>query len=151
MGSAAHRAILMIAFWSVCATALAQTPAILTGTVTTRADGLPVPGAVVSLVGTDVSATTDTAGQYRLEIPPAYARAGTVQLKVDALGLPPKIYGVEVTPGAPNTFDGGLSLGVKKQGARGVRGGGPRSQKSGPRQHHPEEKDWEEGVWETPA
>src|SRR3954449_11150724 len=132
MGSAARRAILMIAFWSVGAGALAQTPAILTGTVTTRADGLPVPGAVVSLVGTDVSATTDLAGKYRLEIPPAYARAGTVQLKVDALGLPPKIYGVEITPGAPNTFDVGLSLGFEEQVTVGSRAAGAESEKAVP-------------------
>src|SRR5690349_12486562 len=111
----AARATLMMLFWSICATALAQSPAILTGTVTTRADGLPVPGAVVSLVGTDISATTDTTGKYRLEIPPTYARAGTVQLKVDALGLPPKIYGVEVNPATANTFDVALSLGFEEQ------------------------------------
>src|SRR4051812_36625386 len=132
MGAAARRAVLMMLFWSVCATALAQSPAILTGTVTTRADGLPVPGAVVSLVGTDISATTDVAGKYRLEIPPAYARAGTVQLKVDALGLPPKIYGVEITPGAPNTFDVGLSLGFEEQVTVGSRAAGAESEKAVP-------------------
>src|SRR5215217_2096121 len=99
MRSAARRATLLMLFWSAAALAMAQTPAILTGTVTTRADGLPVPGAAVSLVGTDVTTTTDTEGKYRLEIPPAYARTGSVQIKVEALGLAAKIYGVEINPG----------------------------------------------------
>ena len=34
----------------------AQTPATITGTVTTRADGLSLPGATVSLVGSSVTA-----------------------------------------------------------------------------------------------
>ena len=137
MRSAARRAMLVILFWSVCAAALAQTSAILTGTVTTRADGLPVPGAVVSLVGTDISATTDTAGKYRLEIPPAYARAGTIQLKVDALGLPPKIYGVEINPSAPNTFDVALSLGFEEQVTVGSRAAGAEAREGGAgRRHH---------------
>src|SRR3954464_10304563 len=71
MRSAACRTTLTMLLWSVCATAMAQAPSILTGTVTTRADGLPVPGAVVSLVGTDVVATTDDQGKYRLELPAA--------------------------------------------------------------------------------
>ena len=78
MRSAARRATFLIVFWSLPVLVIAQIPAMLTGTVTTRADGLPVPGAVVSLVGTDVSATTDTEGKYRLEIPQAYARTGSV-------------------------------------------------------------------------
>src|SRR3954463_1104996 len=132
MGSGARRAVLMMLFWSVCATALAQTPAILTGTVTTRADGLPVPGAVVSLVGTDAMATTDGEGKYRLEIPSAFARTGSVQIKVDALGLASKIYGVEINQSAPTTFDVGLSLGFEEQVTVGSRAAGAESQKAVP-------------------
>src|SRR4026209_2101547 len=132
MRSAARRATLMILFWSVSATVMAQTPVILTETGTTRADGLPVPGAVVSLVGTDATATTDTEGQYRLEIPPAYARTGSVQIKVDALGLAPKIYGVEISQTAPNTFDIALSLGFEEQVTVGSRASGAESQKAVP-------------------
>src|SRR5262245_43924698 len=115
MRPAARRATFLIVFWSLAAIATAQTPAVLTGTVTTRADGLPVPGATVSLVGTDVTATTDSDGKYRLEIPQAYARTGSVQIKIDALGLAPKIYGVEINPAGPSTFDVALSLGFEEQ------------------------------------
>src|SRR5258708_34810388 len=69
---------------------LAQAPTAITGVVTTKADGLPVPGATVSLVGSDVSTTTDNAGKHRLAVPPALARAGTGPIKGEGPGLPPK-------------------------------------------------------------
>jgi len=132
MRSAARRATFLIVFWSLPVLVIAQTPAMLTGTVTTRVDGLPVPGAVVSLVGTDVSATTDTEGKYRLEIPQAYARTGSVQIKVDALGLAPKIYGVEINQGGSTTFDVALSLGFEEQVTVGSRAAGAENQKAVP-------------------
>jgi TonB-dependent receptor-like protein/carboxypeptidase family protein len=132
MRSAARRATFWMLFWSLPGMVMAQTPTILTGTVTTRADGLPVPGAVVSLVGSDVTVTTDSAGKYRLEIPPLYARSGSVQVKVDALGLAPKIYGVEISPAGPNTFDIALSLGFEEQVTVGSRAAGAENQKAVP-------------------
>ncbi len=68
-----------------------QSSTLITGTVTTKADGLPVPGATVSLVGSNVVATTDSTGKYQLEVPPAFVRAGKVQVKVEGLGLPARI------------------------------------------------------------
>jgi iron complex outermembrane recepter protein len=76
---------------------LAQDALVISGTVTTRADGLAVAGAVVSLVGSELSVTTDAAGRYSLPAPPAAARTGPLQLRVDALGLPPKIVDVATT------------------------------------------------------
>src|SRR5258708_21515689 len=111
----------------------AQVPMAITGVVTTKADGLPVPGATVSLVGADVSTTTDTAGKYRLEVPPAFARAGKVQIKVEGLGLPPKMVDVELPPGAPvTTADVGLSLGFEEQITVGSRMVGAEAQKAVP-------------------
>src|SRR5258708_29389641 len=89
----------------------AQVPMAITGVVTTKADGLPVPGATVSLVGADVSTTTDTAGKYRLEGPPAFARARKGQIKVEGPALPPKMGGVQLPPGGPvPTPDVGISI-----------------------------------------
>src|SRR6185436_19409416 len=97
MRHATQRAISMIGFWVLFSIGLAaQGPATLSGVVTTRFDGVPVPGATVSLVGTDVTTTTDAEGRYRLEIPPAFARAGTAQIKVEGLGLPARVIGVEL-------------------------------------------------------
>lgn len=50
---------------------LAQDAVVISGTVTTRADGLAVSGAVVALVGSELSVTTDAAGRYSLPAPAA--------------------------------------------------------------------------------
>ncbi|MEO6239268.1 MAG: TonB-dependent receptor, partial [Vicinamibacterales bacterium] len=109
----------------------AQAPTI-TGVVTTKADGLPIPGATVSLVGSDVTATTDSAGKYQLEVPPAFARAGKVQLKVEGLGLPAKIVDVDLAPNVPTMMDVGLSLGFEESITVGSRTVGADAQKAVP-------------------
>src|SRR5215212_2715229 len=86
----------------LCSTTVAaQAPVTVSGTVTTKADGLSVPGASVLLVGTNISVTTDSNGKYTIEVPPGVARAGKVQIKVDALSLPSKTYDVELAQNAP--------------------------------------------------
>lgn len=49
--------------------ARAQQARVVTGAVTSNLDGKPVAGATVRLKGTVLSAATDSAGQYRLDIP----------------------------------------------------------------------------------
>lgn len=133
MQTAAPRAILILGLVTALSGTLgAQSPVIVSGTVTTRADAMSVPGATVSLVGTDVTATTDSAGRYTIEIPPASARPGRIQLKVEALGLPPKVYDVSLTPNAPTTFDVALSLGFEEQVTVGSRARGAEAEKSVP-------------------
>ena len=66
----------------------AQDIVTISGTVTTRADGLPVPGAHVSVVGSTDSVTTDATGRYSLPVPRSLVRGGRLQVKVEALGLP---------------------------------------------------------------
>lgn len=111
----------------------AQSPPAITGVVTTRADALPVPGAAISLVGSDVTVSTDAAGKYRLELPAAFVRAGKVQIKVDALGLPSRIIDVELTPGVPaTTMDVALSLGFEEAITVGTRSIGAEAQKAVP-------------------
>lgn len=113
-------------------TANAQTPATVSGVVTTRADGLSLPGATVSLVGTDVRTTTDTEGRYSIQIPPALARAGRVQIRIEAYGLPGRTYEVELTPGGTTTFDVAVSLGFEEQVTVGSRTPGAESEKAVP-------------------
>lgn len=48
----------------VARAAIAQDLFTISGVVTTRTDGMPVPGAIVSVVGADASVTTDTSGSY---------------------------------------------------------------------------------------
>jgi hypothetical protein len=69
--------------------ASAQEQITIAGTITTRADGLSVPGAVVSVAGTDTTATSDANGRYTLVAPRTVVKADHLQLKVDALGLRP--------------------------------------------------------------
>src|SRR5438105_1697125 len=89
--------------------AVAQDVITISGVVTTRADGLPVPGALVSVVGASASATGDASGRYVLTVPRALVRADRIQLKIDALGLPAQL--VEVVVNAPTlTVDVALSL-----------------------------------------
>ena len=60
-------------FWSIivllaiAGIASAQDGITIAGVVTTRADGIPVPGAVVTVVGVNESATTDASGRYTLQ------------------------------------------------------------------------------------
>jgi iron complex outermembrane receptor protein len=110
----------------------AQAPIVVSGVVTTRADGLPVPGATVTLVGTTVSTTTDNDGRYRLEIPPAMATAGKVQIKVEGLGLPAKTIDVELTPAGTITADVSLSLAFEEMVTVGSRAIGAEAQKAVP-------------------
>ena len=85
---AVHRALMCVLLWcAIGGIATAQESSTVTGLVTTRADGLPVPGAVVSVVGIDASATTDATGRYRLQLPRATAAGARLQLQVDAPGL----------------------------------------------------------------
>ncbi|HVL66936.1 MAG TPA: TonB-dependent receptor [Vicinamibacterales bacterium] len=133
MHTAARRATWTIGLLALlAATALAQAPATITGTITTRADGLSVPGATVALVGTDVRTTTDDQGRYSLEVPPALARAGRVQLRIEALGLPAKTYDVELTPSGQTTFNVAMTLGFEEQVTVGSRARGAEAEKAVP-------------------
>ena len=129
-----RRAISILSLCTLLTAGLsAQATTTITGVVTTKADGLPVPGATVSLVGSNVTATTDNAGKYQLEVPPAFARAGKVQVKVDGLGLPSKVVDVELTPNAATTaLDVGLSLGFEEAITVGTRTIGAEAQKAVP-------------------
>ena len=77
--------------------ASAQDVIAISGTVTTKADGLPVPDAAVSVVGINANVRTDSNGRYLVELPQVNPRLARLQLKVEALGLPPAIVAVDVT------------------------------------------------------
>lgn len=131
------------------ATVTAQTGTTISGTVTTRADGMSVPGATVSLLGTNVTATTDSAGRYSIEVPPALARTGRAQLRIEALSLPARTYDVELAPNAPTTFDVALTLGFEEQVTVGSRTRGAEAEKSVPVDVFTQEQIQETGYTET--
>ncbi len=78
---------------------LAQDSISISGTVTTQADGLSVPGATIGAVGIEVTTTTDANGRYSLDIPRAQLRGERIQIRVDAPGLPTEI--VEILVSGP--------------------------------------------------
>jgi hypothetical protein len=71
--------------------ASAQQGPVLTGVVTTRDDGLSLPGATVAIVALNLSATTDDEGRYTLTLP-ADAAGQTHEVKVTAAGLVPRTW-----------------------------------------------------------
>ena len=113
-------------------TAAAQTPVTISGTVTTKADAVSVPDATVTLVGTNVTTKTDAQGRYSIEVPAGLARSGRVQLRIEALGLPPRTFDVELTPNAPTTYDVALSLGFEESVTVGSRTRGTEAEKAVP-------------------
>jgi iron complex outermembrane receptor protein len=104
----------------ISSTASAQDIVSISGTVTTRADGSPVPDAVVTIVGVDAKATTDASGRYRLDVPRPALRDARIQMTVDALGLPRETVDVVVS-GAALTVDVALRLAFTEQVTVGSR------------------------------
>ena len=69
MTAVARHAFTILGLCALFTVGLSAQSTTITGVVTTKADGLPVPGATVSLVGSNVTATTDSTGKYQLEVP----------------------------------------------------------------------------------
>ena len=63
-------------FLSIIGTASAQDVITVSGDITTRPDGGPVPGAAVAIVGGGGRATADANGHYTLSAPRSAVRAG---------------------------------------------------------------------------
>lgn len=115
----------------VARAAIAQDLLTISGVVTTRADGMPVPGATVSIVGADASATSDASGSYTLQAPRARAAGNRIQLKVSALGLPAKLIDVAIE-GKTVTADVALTLEFRDQVTVGSRAAGAVAEKAVP-------------------
>jgi len=111
--------------------AAAQEVIPITGVITTRDDGLPVPGAHVSVQGTEASATTGADGRYTLQAPRSSIRGGRIQLKVDALGQPARVIDV-AADGASLTVDIPLTLQFTEHVTVGSRAVGAEAEKAVP-------------------
>ena len=112
-------------------TASAQDIISISGTVTTGADGLSVPGAVVMVVGVDVNATTDANGRYRLQVPRNRLRGERIQVRVEAPGLPSQT-AEAVVGGTMLTVDVALSLAFTEQVRVGSRASAADSERAVP-------------------
>ena len=112
-------------------TAAAQDLISISGTVTTRADGLSLPGAVVSVVGGDTTTTTDTGGRYELQVPRSLVRDGQLQVKVDPPGLSSTVIAVVVNAASVRA-DVAVSLGFTERVTVGSRTAGAEAEKAVP-------------------
>ena len=132
MTQAVRRSFWSLLLWLLISyTASAQDIISISGTVTTRADGVSVPGAIVTVVGVDVQATTDANGRYNIQVPRAGLRGERIYLKVDALGLPTETAEVVVT-GATLTVDVALRLAFTEQVTVGSRASAAEAEKAVP-------------------
>ena len=93
--------------------------------------GCRSPGPSWLVNGADVTATSEASGRYVLQVPRAVVRDGRIQLKVDALGLPPRIVDVTVSEQAI-TMDVALDLNFTEQVTVGSRARGADAEKAVP-------------------
>jgi iron complex outermembrane receptor protein len=123
--------------WTVCLclmlgrAASAQDVLTVSGAVTTRADGVAVPGAIVTVAGSAATATTDANGRYTLKVPHTTVQGERIELRVAAPGLQPKITEVLVT-GSAITADVALVIDFSTQVTVGSRAAGAAAEKAVP-------------------
>ncbi|HET7746673.1 MAG TPA: TonB-dependent receptor plug domain-containing protein, partial [Vicinamibacteria bacterium] len=129
MGAIRMKSLLFAALLSLPALALAQEKTVLSGVVTTRDDGLPLPGAVVAIEALNLSATTDAEGRYTLELPPGAPES--VEVKVTAGGLVPRTWTFRPGGGAI-THDFAMSLTYAEEITVGSRAAGAEAEKAVP-------------------
>jgi iron complex outermembrane recepter protein len=123
------RPLLALVFLSTLAPALlAQEGPVLTGRVTTKGEGLPVPGARVSALAT--STVADAQGHYRLVLP-ADALGQSVEVKASASGLRTGMAVIILTAGA-SALDFRLELGFHEEVTVGSRAPGAESERAVP-------------------
>ena len=115
------------------AVAQAQEAITISGTITTRIDGMPVPGAVISVAGTTpvITTTADADGRYTLPLPRAATRRDRIQIIVEGAGLQQKVVDVALD-GETITADVALVIGFSEQVTVGSRASGAEVQKAVP-------------------
>ncbi len=99
---------------------------VITGTVTTAADGLSLPGAEVSIPSLGISTTTDTAGKYALSVP-AGKGGRAVEIRVAFPGLVPQTVSVTLS-GPAATQDFSMTVGFHEEITVGSRAPGIQAQ-----------------------
>jgi iron complex outermembrane receptor protein len=107
-----------------------QTPA-LTGVVTTRDDGLSLPGATVAIEALSLTSTTDSEGRYTLTLP-ADAAGQTYEVKVTSAGLVPRTWTFRPEAGATIIQNFALSLTFAEEITVGSRAVGVEAEKAVP-------------------
>jgi iron complex outermembrane recepter protein len=118
------RAVAVLALLIVSPAVVWSQPAnTLTGVVTTRDDGLPLPGATVAIESMALSAVTDAEGRYSIALP-ADAAGRSVEVKITAPGLREKAVTLTLSAGDTRqdvalglTFHEEITVGSRAPGA----------------------------------
>ena len=95
---------LLLGLWAAAATAAQAQQGTIAGAVTDRVVNTPLPGARVTLVGTNRSAVTNQEGRYTL----AGVKVGAYQVQVSLIGYGAATNTASVTAGSIETLDFGL-------------------------------------------
>jgi iron complex outermembrane receptor protein len=123
--------LLLMAALATQPLAAARQETVITGTVTTVADSLSLPGAEVTIPVLGLSTVTDSAGVYTLRVPSGSARGRTDEVRVTFPGLVPLVTRVTLT-GDTVTQDFGLVVGFQEAITVGSRVPGVASQEAVP-------------------
>src|SRR5687768_5332960 len=113
----------------VAAPAVAQDATTISGTITTRADGLSLPGATIAIPSLKLETTSGPDGTFRLTIPADRAKGQAVQVTVSFAGLQTQTIQLSLSPGTI-TRDFALSLSFAEEitvGSRVVGAAGERA------------------------
>jgi iron complex outermembrane receptor protein len=109
----------------------AQQSTVISGQVTTKADGLSLPGATVSIPALKLSAIADQNGRYTLTVPENLVRGQTVELQATFSGLAPASAEIKLASGAI-THDFALTLSFSEEITVGSRAPGAEAEKAVP-------------------
>ena len=134
MSARSRSFVICLAILCIASRAAAQ-DAVVTGVVTTRSDGLPVPGATVSIRSLNLSTTTTQDGRYTLTVPAARARGQRVDLQVTFSGTQSKVETITLTAGTV-THDVELELSFHEEITRRIAGTGRGGRTGRARRHH---------------
>jgi iron complex outermembrane receptor protein len=113
------------------ASLFAQAATVVTGRVTTRDDGLPLPGATIALESLGLTAVTGPDGRYSIEVSTDKAKGQTVEVRASAAGLRAQTTQVKLSPGAL-TVDFALAVGFHEEVIVGSRSPGAEAEKAVP-------------------
>jgi iron complex outermembrane receptor protein len=109
----------------------AQDGVIVTGKVTTAADGQSLPGATVSIPALKLAAETGADGTYSITVPTALAKGQTVEIRVTFAGLQTQSANV-ILSSTPPARDFALAFGFSEEITVGSRLAGAAAEKAVP-------------------
>ena len=107
----------------------AQEATVISGRITTRADGLSLPGAAVAIPSLNLNTMTDQEGRYTLNIPGGVAKGQLVEIQSTFPGLAPASSQIRLTPGAI-THDVAMTLSFAEEVTVGSRAPGAETEKA---------------------